>query len=112
MIYQIFVQSRPETGYIASVIGIPDCVAEGDTEEEAIAKVKEALNQWLSRGKIVTVEIDIGEAAQADNPWLRICGKYKDDPTWDDFQANIQEYRRELDAEEATREKEARDEAA
>jgi len=33
-------------------------------------------------------------------------------PTWDDFQANIEEYRRQLDAEEAAREEEARDEAA
>ncbi|MGH9940638.1 MAG: type II toxin-antitoxin system HicB family antitoxin [Blastocatellia bacterium] len=105
-------QSQPETGYVASVIGIPGCVAEGDTEEEAIAKAKEALTQWLSRGKIVAVEIDTGEATQTDNPWLKICGSAKDDPTWDDFQANIQEYRRELDAEEAAREKEARDEAA
>ncbi len=112
MTYQIFVQSRPETGYLASVLGVPDCVAEGDTEEEAVDKAKEALNQWLSRGKIVAVEIDTGEATQVENPWLKICGKYKDDPTWDDFQTAIEEYRRELDAEEAALEKKAWDETA
>jgi predicted RNase H-like HicB family nuclease len=112
MTYQIFVQSQPETGYVASVIGVANCVAEGDTEEEAVAKAKEALSQWLSGGKIVAVEIDTGEAAQADNPWLKICGSAKDDPTWDDFQANIEEYRRQFDAEEAAREKEEYDEAA
>ncbi len=112
MTYQIFVQGQPDNSYVASVIGVPDCVAKAGTEEEAVAKAEEALKQWLSQGKIVTVEIDTGEAAQADNPWLKICGKYKDDPTWDDFQANIAEYRRQLDTEEAAREEEARDEAA
>lgn len=112
MTYQIFVQGQPESGYVASVIGVPDCVAEAETEEEAVAKAEEALKQWLSQGKIVTVEIDNGEAAQVKNPWLELCGAFADDPTWDDFQANIAEYRRELDAEEAAREQEECDKAA
>lgn len=112
MTYQIFVQGQPENGYAASVIGIPECVANGDTEEEAINKAKEALSQWLSRGRIFTVEVDIGDAAQVKNPWLEMYGCFEDDPTWDEFQANIQEYRRELDAEEAAREEAAQDEAA
>lgn len=112
MTYQIFVQSQPETGYVASVIGVPDCVAEGETEEEAIAKAKEALSQWLSSGKIVAVEIDAGEAAQVKNPWLEMYGCFADDPTWDDFQANIQEYRRQLDAEEAAQDQEECERAA
>ena len=36
MKYPIFVQSQSENGYVASVIGLPDCVAEGKTEEEAV----------------------------------------------------------------------------
>lgn len=111
MTYQIFVQGQPESGYVASVIGVPDCVAEAETEEEAVAKAEEALKQWFSQGKIVTVEID-GAPAQVKNPWLEMYGCFEDDPTWDEFQANIQEYRRELDAEEALREEVAQDEAA
>jgi predicted RNase H-like HicB family nuclease len=112
MTYQIFVQGQPESGYVASVIGVPDCMAEAETEEEAITKAEEALKQWLSQGKIVTVEIDTGVSGQGENPWLKICGSAKDDPTWDDFQAHIAEYRRQLDAEEAARYEEACDEAA
>lgn len=104
MTYQIFVQHQSNNDYQAMVIGLPDCVAEGQTEEEAVAKAKEALRQWLAQGKVVAVEVEHGLPEQADNPWLKICGKYKDDPTWDDFQANIAVYRHQLNEEEAARE--------
>ncbi len=112
MTFQIFVQPRPEQGYVASVVGIPGCVAEGETKEEAVAKTKEALSRLLAQGEIVSVEIENVAHTQADNPWLKILGMFKDDPTWDDFQASIAEYRRELDAEEAARAEAEREEAA
>lgn len=98
MVYQIFVQNQAHNGYQATVIGLPDCVVEGSTEEEAIAGAKGALKQLLERGKVVAVEV---ENSQADNPWLKLAGKYQDDPQWDDFQANIADYRRQLNEEEA-----------
>lgn len=101
MSYQNFVQNQLHNGYQAMVMGLPDCVAEGETEEEAVAKAKEALNEWLARGKLVTFELDPAPAA---NPWLQLCGKYKDDPAWDVFQANIAAYRRQLNEEEAAQE--------
>jgi predicted RNase H-like HicB family nuclease len=112
MTFQIFIQNQPEQGYVASVIGIPDCVAEGATKEEAVVKAKEVLSRLLTQGEIVSVEMENVLQTQPDNPWLKIAGKYKDDPTWDDFQANIAEYRRELDAEEAARAEAERREAA
>ncbi len=112
MTFQIFVQHRPDQAYVASVIGIPDCVAEGSTREEAVAKAKEVLSQLLTQGEVVSVEMDNVAHTQADNPWLKISGKYKDDPSWDEFQAYIQEYRRELDEEEAARSEAEQREAA
>jgi predicted RNase H-like HicB family nuclease len=112
MTFQIFVQSRPEQGYVASVVGIPDCVAEGETKEEAVAKAKEVLSRLLTQGELVSVEIENVLHTQPDNPWLKVFGMFKDDPTWDDFQASIEEYRRELDAEEAARAEAAQPEAA
>ena len=50
--FQIFVQSQFEKGYVALVIGLPDCVAEGKTEEEAIANAKEALDLWFEPTEI------------------------------------------------------------
>ena len=104
MTYQIFVQNQSHNDYQATVIGLPDCAAEGSTEEEAVAKAKESLRRWLARGKVVAVELDNGLPEQTENPWLKLCGKYRDDPTWDDFQANIAAYRRELNEGEAAAE--------
>ncbi len=112
MTFQIFVQNQPEQGYVASVVGIPNCIAEGETKVEAVAKAKEVLSRLLTQGEIVSVEIENVGHTQADNPWLKVFGMFKDDPTWDDFQASIQEYRRELDAEEAKRAEAKRQEAA
>lgn len=103
MQYQIFVQQRDNNGYRASVLGIPACVAEGATEAEAIANANAALSQWLAQGKLVSIEIVNGVPVKADDPWRKLYGKYADDPTWDEYQANIAEYRRELDAAEAAR---------
>ncbi|HEX4945329.1 MAG TPA: hypothetical protein VFZ34_01535 [Blastocatellia bacterium] len=37
------------------------------------------------------------------NPWLDTAGIFADDPTWDEFQANIPEYRRQQAEEDAAR---------
>ncbi|MGH9845785.1 MAG: type II toxin-antitoxin system HicB family antitoxin, partial [Blastocatellia bacterium] len=103
---------RQESGFVASVIGLPECVVEGATKEEAVANARDALAQHLSQGEVVSVEVENIAHTQPDNPWLKISGMFADDPTWDDFLASMEEYRRELDAEEAAREVVERLEAA
>jgi len=98
MQYQLFVQDQPGNGYVAAVLGIPDCVAQGRTKEEAIAKAKAALAERLAQGEIVTIDIESAHAERTGNPWLDNFGRFKDDPTFDDFLAEIEVYRRELDA--------------
>jgi predicted RNase H-like HicB family nuclease len=100
MQYQVLVQSHPDKGYIAAVLGIPDCVVEGRTKDEAVANAKAALAERLAQGEVVTIEL---EAPQTVHPWLRFAGTWKDDPTFDDFLAEIEAYRREVDAEENQR---------
>ncbi len=103
MFYQVLVQNQPNNGYAASIIGIPDCLAEGQTREEALANVKNALMELLARGEVVTIEVESNEQKPVNDPWLNLIGRFEDDPTYDDFLANIAEYRRELDREEAAR---------
>ncbi len=105
MTYQILVQSKQNNLFAASVIGIPDCVAQGKTEEEALLNAKETLRRRLSEGKVYTVEIENGQPKPEENPWLKIIGSAEHDPDWEQFQENIAAYRRELDAEEAANEK-------
>lgn len=99
MSYQIFVQPQPQNGYQAIVLGLADCMAEGHTEDEAVGSVKAALRQRLAQGKVITVEL---ENESTENPWLKLAGKYQDDPLWDDFQANMSAYRQELNEAEAS----------
>jgi hypothetical protein len=55
MQYQVFVRSRSESHFVASVVGMPNLTVEGRTEEEAIAKAKAYLKSQLATGKFVTI---------------------------------------------------------
>ena len=100
MEYQVFVEQHANNGYVAEVIGLPNCQAVGQTEEEAITKAKETLAERLAHGKVVTIKIE-PETAPEEHPMWKNFGRLKDDPTFDDLMERIAEYRRELDAEDA-----------
>jgi predicted RNase H-like HicB family nuclease len=50
MQYQVFVQSRTDGRFSATVVGVPECVAEGTTQEEALTKATAILRARLTRG--------------------------------------------------------------
>lgn len=99
MQYQILVSNGYQNGFVASVIGMPECKAVGQTKEEAIENAKQALREQLAHSEIVTVEIP----SRIENPLLKHAGRFKNDETFDDFMAEMAKYRSELDAEEAAR---------
>ena len=102
MQYQVFVQHHSNNGYVAAVLGLPHCLAEGKTKEEAIANAKASLQSHLAQGEVVAIEV--GAAAKPDetgNPWLDSFGAFKDDPTFDDFLEKIAEEQRKADEQEA-----------
>jgi predicted RNase H-like HicB family nuclease len=92
MTCQVFVQRIDENGFRATPLLFPDCVAIGKTRDEALARLKEVLNERLSQGEIVTVEV-----GEPRHPWLKGAGMFKDDPNYDEFLAAIDAYRREVD---------------
>lgn len=97
MTYQIFVQNQFNNGYQATVIGLPDCVVEGQTEEEAVAKAEESLRQWLARGKVVTVKVDNGLPEHDAKPWWgHVVGAFADDPDFEEAMRLGREYRESL----------------
>ena len=102
MQYQILVQSQPDHRFTAAVLGLPDCIVEGKTEEEAIANAQAALQTQLAHSKIVTVEIG-SMNGNATHPLLKHFGALANDPTFDDWQEKIAEFRRQVDEEEALR---------
>jgi hypothetical protein len=86
------------------VIGVPECIAEGSTEAEAVSNAKAALRSRLAQGKVVTIEMEESAKKLTGNPWLDSAGVFKDDPTYDEFLAEIAAYRKEADAREEARE--------
>ncbi|NEQ65829.1 MAG: hypothetical protein F6K21_10075 [Symploca sp. SIO2D2] len=63
-----------------------------------LAKLQQQQNQQFQE-KTNTVFTSQQEADAAENPWVRLAGKYQDDPDYDEVLAYIQQYRQELDAE-------------
>lgn len=104
--YQVLVRSHSSDLFTAAVLGMADCVAEGSTREEAIANAKRVLAERLARGEIVTIElenaeIETGTVRKAtDDVWREQSGRFLDDPTFDEFLAEMQRERRELDSDD------------
>jgi predicted RNase H-like HicB family nuclease len=98
MQYQIFVQSRDEQRFVASVVGMSHVSVEGGTEAEAIAKVKMALEEQLATGKLVTIEIDSKRVSQDPHLILPHAGIFAQDPTFDDWMKHLAVIRQEANA--------------
>lgn len=94
--YDVLVENELDGSVKATVLGLPDCKAQGATREEAITKLRQLLTARLEKAEIVSLEI---EPPKAEHPWMKFAGKYKDDPQFDRMLADIEAYRRELDAE-------------
>ena len=98
--YQVLIRNGSSDLFVASVLGMSDCVGEGRTRVEAIAKAKAALVDRLARGEIVTIDVASNDTLSASNVWHEQAGRFHDDPTFDEFVAEIQSERRDLDSEE------------
>jgi predicted RNase H-like HicB family nuclease len=82
-------------GFRAESVSPFTVVAEGSTREEAVSKVQAELNQQIESGSVVLVEV----GAKTENPWLKMAGRLKDDPLFDEWRAAVEEYRRQCDIE-------------
>lgn len=92
MYYHVFVENQPDRGYIATVLGWPDCVGVGPTREEAIARAHTLIAERLARGEIIRLQLPV---TTADDPWESLIGQFVDDPTWDEFQNELRRIREE-----------------
>jgi hypothetical protein len=97
--YQVLVRSGSSDLFVASVLGIDDCVGEGRTREEAIAKAKAALVDRLAHGEVITIDVENGSMSTA-NVWREEAGRFRDDPTFDEFVTETQTERRNPDSED------------
>jgi predicted RNase H-like HicB family nuclease len=88
--------TRKGNKYIARVREWPEVIAEEKTRDAVIRKIKAKLIDYLTQ-KAEVVKIEIPLSDETGNPWLDKFGWFKDDPTFDDLQAEIAAYRKEVD---------------
>jgi hypothetical protein len=91
-----------ENAYQATALAFPDCVSVGASRDEALEKAQCEIRARLAEGEVVSVEIDEPRqpATEEEHPWQKIIGIFADDPTYDDFLAEVEAFRRQVDAEE------------
>jgi hypothetical protein len=61
--------------------------------------VREKLMDYLTQ-QVEVVQIEVQPPVNVDNPWLKNFGRFQDDPTFDDFLAEMEAYRRQVDKHE------------
>ena len=55
MILKIYLEKSEEGGYTVTVPSLPGCISEGDTKEEAIKNIKEAIEPYLEPDEEISV---------------------------------------------------------
>ena len=104
---RVFVKNPTESKFMASVVGLSNVTADGVTEKEAICqrqhfvndKLKVILDAQFKNGKLVTIDIDVPSelSEEKSDPLLDNMGVFQDDPTFDDFLLEVNNYRNEVD---------------
>lgn len=90
--------SQEDDKYIARAKEWPEVTVIENSRNAAIARLKSQLLDYLTN-QVEVVQVDIPLPTETGNPWLDKFGWFKDDPTFDDLQAEIAAYRQEIDRE-------------
>jgi predicted RNase H-like HicB family nuclease len=99
MEYAVLLTKQPDNGYIARSLLLPDIVVSGVNEAEALTQMRIALSDVHRQSRVVQISIPTPDETET-NPWLRVAGVFANDPTWDEFQAEIAANRRLIDAQD------------
>jgi hypothetical protein len=87
---------RPHTA-TARDLGLPDIVDSGTTKSQAIEQLRTALADLQLHCRLMHLDLPL-PSTPVENPWLRFAGMWKHDPDWEAFQAAVDSYRLEIDA--------------
>jgi predicted RNase H-like HicB family nuclease len=87
----IVLEDKQEEGFLATVLGLPDCKAQGNSRQEALDNVQKVLFDHLQGSEIVEIDIE--------HSLLKRAGIFQDDPQFNDMLEFIEADRRKLDAE-------------
>lgn len=105
----LVILDKHDSVYTATVPALPGCCSQGVTEEEVLHKIRATIAQTLARVTITTVEVEetpkevaMPPSGDSGHTWAKYAGMWKDDPSFDDFLAQIEADRRQLESENST----------
>ena len=105
----LVILEKHDGAYTATVPALPGCCSQGVSEEEALHNIRAAIIETLARVTITTVEVEetpkevaIPSNEDRVHSWAKYAGMWKDDPSFDDFLAQIEADRRQLENENSS----------
>lgn len=86
MHYDILMTQQANMQFTAQVLMWPDIVISGKSESVVLEKVRKAILEKQHNSRIIRLEVPNSQ----DDPWLRHAGMWKDDPDWEEYEAELQ----------------------
>jgi hypothetical protein len=94
----MLLERNDEGNVIASVLELPNIQVVAPTQEQAVQELKKLLSTRLEKIEVIPVEIQLTQS-EAENPWLKFAGVFKDDADFADIVDNLRAERHEVDEE-------------
>ncbi|NJF24288.1 type II toxin-antitoxin system HicB family antitoxin [Thermococcus sp. Bubb.Bath] len=67
MKFRVIIEPQPEGGYVAYVPALPGCVSQGETKEEVLRNIKEAIELYLEVVEEQKLKDTMREIKRRDN---------------------------------------------
>ena len=64
---KVVLEPQPEGGYVAYVSALPGCVSQGETVEEALQNVREAIELYLEVAEEIKLQETLREIKRKNN---------------------------------------------
>ena len=87
MRFTVLLRKCSDGKYEGVVPMFPGVSASGDTREQAIEAVEEAIRQQLRSGEFI--EVNLPDVPSSGNEWTALAGIFADDPTLEPMLAEI-----------------------
>jgi predicted RNase H-like HicB family nuclease len=92
MTYRILLRKQPSDGYVATALGWPGCQVTAPTRDEALSQIQAAITDMLVADEIVDLDIP---APLIPAPYAETFGMFRDDPTFAEFETEVERYRQD-----------------
>ena len=104
MTYYVSVENSTSLRYMATIVGWPNCIAEGATRDEAVERVKERFIEHLNQVEIVPIEVESSNleniSENSSHPWTEFAGVYAENPLFDEVLELIEQDRNAIDTDD------------